>query len=63
MTRESLKAGEALIQVAVDADVTEFPALEAGLVIAGVVMSKGYVMVAASPPDFGVSEGNFFFLS
>ena len=41
-------------------DMPEFPALEAGLMILGVVMSKGGVMVAAGPPDFGVLEGSFF---
>ena len=42
-------------------DVTEFPALEAGLVIVWMVMSKGHVMVTAGPPDFGASNGSLFF--
>ena len=57
----SLETGGALIQVAVDVDMTEFPALEAGLVVTGVVTGKGCVMVAASPPDFSASDSDFFF--
>ena len=61
MARGSLEAGGALIQVAVDVDVSEFPVLEAGLMIAGVVMSEGHVMVTAYPPNFCVSDGDFLF--
>ena len=57
------KAGGALVQVAVDTDVSEFPALEAGFMIAGVITSKGYVMVTACPLNFSVSDGIFFFFS
>ena len=49
-----------MVQVAVDADVLESPVLEVGLVIAKVVTGEGCVMVAASPPDFCASDGNFF---
>ena len=37
MARESLETGGALIQVAVDANITEFPALEAGFMVLKVV--------------------------
>ena len=42
-------------------DVPEFPALEAGFVVLGVITGEGSVMVAASPPDFGANKGDFFF--
>ena len=42
-------------------DVPEFPALEAGFVVSRVIAGEGGVMVAASPPDFGVNGGGFFF--
>ena len=58
---ESLETGEALIQVAVNADMTEFPALEAGFMVLKVVMDEGCVMVATGPPDFCASDSNFFF--
>ena len=61
MVRESLETGGALIQVAVDADMTELPILEAGFVVLEVVMDKGCVMVATGPPDFCASDSNFFF--
>ena len=61
MARGSLETSRAFIKVAVDADVTKFPALEAGLMIVGVVLSERYVIVTAGPPDFGASEGNLFF--
>ena len=38
--------------MAVDMDVSDFSALEAGLMIAEVVLGKGYIMVGASPSDF-----------
>ena len=63
MTRGGFETDGALIEMAVDADMTEFPALEAGFMIARVVSSKGYVMAAASPPDFSTGEGDFLFLS
>ena len=48
--------------MAVDANVTEFPALEAGFVIMGVVSGKGCIMVATGPSDFSTGDSNFFFL-
>ena len=62
MAGGSLETGGAFVEMTVDMDVAEFPALEAGFVVAGMVSGERYVMVAASPPDFGASEGNFFFL-
>ena len=56
------ETGGAFVEMTVDVDVAKFPALETGLMVAGVVMGKRYVMVAAGPPDFGASEGDFFFL-
>ena len=61
IAKRSLKASGALIQVAVDTNVTKFSALEAGLVIMEVITGKGCIMVAADPPDFCVSDGDFFF--
>ena len=60
MARGSLETDEALVEVAVDADMAKFPALETGLVIVEVVLSQECVMVAASPPDFSASNGSFF---
>ena len=45
----------------VDTNMPKFPALEAGFMIASVIMGKGSVVVAASPPDFGANEGSFCF--
>ena len=61
IARGRLETGGTLIQVAIDTDVTEFPTLEAGFVITGMVMGKGCIVVTASPPDFGMSDSNFFF--
>ena len=46
----------------VDVDMSKLPVLEAGFMVMGVVMDEGCVVVAASPPDFCVGEGSFFFL-
>ena len=46
----------------VDTDIPEFPALEAGLIVLGMVVGKGHVMVTACPPDLSVNEGDVFFL-
>ena len=62
MARGGFETSEALVKMAVDADVTEFPVLEAGFMIAEMVMGKGYIVVVAGPPDLSVSEGDFFFL-
>ena len=61
MAGGSLETCVALIKVAVDIDMTEFPALEAGLVVMRVVMGEGCIVITAGPPDFGVSDSNFFF--
>ena len=49
-----------MVQGAVDTDMPEFPALEAGLMIVGVVTGQGGVMIATGPPDFGVFKSSFF---
>ena len=56
-----LEADRALVQRAVDMDVSKFPVLEAGFMVSRVIMGEGSVMVATSPPDFSVNEGGFFF--
>ena len=61
MARGGPETDGVFVKVAVDANVTKFPALETGLMVTGVVTSEGYVMVTAGPPDFSVSEGDFFF--
>ena len=52
----------ALVERAVDADVSEFPAVEAGFMVTGVVAGQGDVVVAAGPPDVGAFQGGLFFL-
>ena len=61
VTGRGLETGGAFVQRAVDADVSEFPALEAGFVVSGVIVSEGGVVVTASPPNFGAFQGGFFF--
>ena len=61
MTGGSLEAGGALIEVTINTGMTEFPVLKAGFMVVGVVMSERSIMVTASPPDFCVSKGGFFF--
>ena len=63
MAREGLEAGRVLIEATVDTNVSEFLTLKAGLIVAEVVTSKGCVMVATCPPDFGVDDGNLLFMS
>ena len=41
-------------------DVPEFPALEAGFMVSGMITSERSIMVTASPPDFSVLKGSFF---
>ena len=62
MAGGSLETGGAFVEMTIDVDVTEFPALEAGLVVAEIVTSEGCIVVAAGPPDFGVSDSNLFFI-
>ena len=59
----SFKTDGALIQMAVDTDVSEFPVLEAGFMIVEMVTGKGSIIVAVSPPNFSVGDGDFFFFS
>ena len=47
--------------MAVDVDVSEFPALKAGFMVVRVVMGEGHV-VAVSPSDFCVSDHILLFL-
>ena len=60
MARGSLEPGRAFVQGAVDMDVPEFPALEAGFMVSGMITSERSIMVTASPPDFSVLKGSFF---
>ena len=62
MAQGSLEAGGALIEVAINVDVTKFPVLKAGLMVARMVMSERSTVITTSPPDFSVSKGGFFFL-
>ena len=48
--------------MAVDIGVAKFPALKAGLMVMEVVMGKGGVVVAASPPDFSINNSDLLFL-
>ena len=50
----SLETGGAFVKGAVDVNVSELPALEAGFMVLGVVTGEGSVMVTASPPNFSV---------
>ena len=59
MARGGFKTGGALIEGAVDVNVSKFPALEAGFVVSGMVVRQGSVMVAASPPNFSAFQGGF----
>ena len=62
MTQGCFKTSRALIEMAVDVNVAKFPALEAGLMITGMVIGKRCVVVAASPPDFSVSDSDLLLL-
>ena len=61
MARGGFETGGAFVEMTVDVDVAEFPALEAGLMVTRVVASKGCIVVAASPPNLSAGKGNFFF--
>ena len=54
VARGSFEAGGTLIEEAVDVDVSELSALEAGLVVLWVITGQGGIMVTAGPPNFGV---------
>ena len=62
MAGGSLEAGGTLVEVAINMDVAKFPVLKTGFMEMEVVSGKECVMVAASPPDFSVSDGGFLFL-
>ena len=62
MAGGSLEADGTLVQGAINMDVSEFPTLEAGFMISGVIMGEESIMVTAGPPDFGAFESGFFFL-
>ena len=61
VTGGPLEASGALVERAVDADMSKCPALEAGFMVAGVVMGQRGVVVTAGPPDVGTFQGDFFF--
>ena len=48
-----LETGGAFVQRAVDMNVSEFPTLEAGFMVSGMVMGQGSIVVTAGPPDVG----------
>ena len=60
MAGGSFETGGAFVERAIDADVSEFPALEAGFMVSGVIPREGSVMVTAGPPNFGAFQGSFF---
>ena len=62
MARGSFKTGGAFVQGAIDTDVSELPAFEAGLMVSRVISGEGSIMVTASPPNVGTFQGDFFFL-
>ena len=53
VTGGPLETSGALVERAVDADVSELPAVEAGFMVLGVVAGQGDAVVAAGPPDVG----------
>ena len=63
MTGGPFEAGGTLVKRAVDADVSELPAVKAGFMVTGVVAGQGDVMVTAGPPDVGAFQGGLFFFS
>ena len=60
MIRGGLEANGTLVQGTVDMDVPKFPTLEAGFMIAEMVMGERGIMIATSPPDFSAFKGGFF---
>ena len=61
VARGSFETGGAFVKGTVDTNVSELPALEAGLMVSGVVTGQGSVMVTASPSNFGAFQDDFFF--
>ena len=60
MTGGPPETSGALIKWAVDADVSKLPAVEAGLVVSGMVAGQGNVVVTTGPPDVGAFQGGLF---
>ena len=60
MTERGFQTGRAFIEMVVDADVVEFPVLEAGFMVIGMVMGKRCIVVAICPPDFSMGKGVMF---
>ena len=60
MARGSSETNRTLVQEAVDVNVSEFPALEAGFMVSGMITDEGCIMVTADPPDFCVFKGGLF---
>ena len=50
-------------KVAIDVEVVEFPALEAGFIVTGRVTGKGHVVVTVCLSDFSMGDSSLFFLS
>ena len=63
VTGGPLETSGALVKWAIDADVSEFPAVKAGLMVSGMVTGQGDVMVTAGPPDVGMFQGGLFLFS
>ena len=61
VARGPLEAGGAFVEGAVDVNVAEFLALEAGFMVSGMVTGQGSIVVTASPPDVGAFQDGFFF--
>ena len=53
VTGGPLETSGALVERTVDADVSEFSAVETSFMVTGVVAGQGDVMVTAGPPDVG----------
>ena len=62
VARRSLETDGAFVKTTVDMNLSEFSALEVGLIVVRVVVSKGYIVVATCPPNFGARDSDLFFL-
>ena len=56
-----LETSGAFVKGAVDADVSKFPALKTGFMVARVITRQGGIMVAAGPPNVSAFQDDFFF--
>ena len=61
VTGGPLETSGAFVEGAIDANMSEFPALEAGFMITRVVLGQRGVVVTTGPPDVGAFQGDFFF--